>query len=292
MPGINFTFNRSEAPAFAKRVTDFVHTVAKLMPALIHLEMQVDSVNSFPHSSGIASSASSISSLVLCLCQINDELEETKSDRPTFYQKASFLSRLGSGSACRSVYGSWVLWGKLEDIADSSDEQGLSIDHLIHPDFKVMYDAILIVNSSQKKVSSRTGQYLMDMNPYRDARYASAKKNAVRFIHALKKGDERSFSAIVENEAASLHAMLLTSDPPVIMIRPESLHLIEKLKNFRINSGLPFAYTLDAGPNIHILYPPKIREEMVQFIHNELVTFCEEGKWIDDVAGPGPENIP
>jgi len=83
--------------------------------------------------------------------------------------------------------------------------------------------------------------------------------------------------------------MLLTSKPGLILVKPETLRIISKLKKFREDTGAAISFTLDAGPNVHILYPAVARESILAFIGSDLVALCENGKWIDDMTGNGPE---
>ena len=86
-------------------------------------------------------------------------------------------------------------------------------------------------------------------------------------------------------------ALMLSSNPSISLMKPNTLAVIEKLKEFRRKQRVNFTFTLDAGPNIHILYPNKIRNKMVSFIENELTEFCENGKWIDDTISNGPIQV-
>jgi len=208
-----------------------------------------------------------------------------------FLSKASYLARLGSGSACRSVYGDWVLWGETTRIDNSSDEHAISLANHVNEKFNSYYDAILIVSSGEKSISSSQGHKLMDSNPFKESRANVGKSNAITLINALKNGDEKMFRNIVEFEAANLHAMFLTSQPYYILVKPETLQIINRLKRFREETNLEFTFTLDAGPNIHLIYSEGIREKLLPFIKSELSVLCENGKWIDDKIGKGPKRI-
>ena len=113
--------------------------------------LSIKSKNTFPHSAGIASSASSMSSMVLCLLSI--EHKEKHLSKDAFLKKASYFSRLASGSACRSVYPGFSLWGETSALHSSSNEYAVPLSE-IHPVFNDLQDSILIVSSKQKKISS------------------------------------------------------------------------------------------------------------------------------------------
>ena len=287
----SFLFHGNKNTRFENKIRSYLNIAIKDLPVLHSLQLDINSENSFPHSAGIASSASAFSSLALCLCSIENEILGINTDNKDLFRKASSLARLGSGSASRSIYGGWVLWGQTTGITGSSDEYAVPLTHLVHKDYCNYYDAILIVNSREKTVKSSLGHKLMETNPYKDAREVAANVNAVNLINALKSGDEKTFCELVENEAANLHAMFLTSKPFFVLIKPETLHIINRLIQFRDKTGLMFSFTLDAGPNIHVIYPGKIREMMLSFIKSDLLPFCENEMWIDDKIGKGPELI-
>jgi diphosphomevalonate decarboxylase len=115
------------------------------------------------------------------------------------------------------------------------------------------------------------------------------RSNAIKLLNDLMNGEEKNFTRIVEDEAADLHAMLLTSKPGFILVKPETLRIISKLRKFREDTGAEICFTLDAGPNVHILYLAAAREPTLAFIGSDLVALCENGKWIDDRTGNGPE---
>ena len=158
-PAFSFLFKGGKNILFEKRISLFLEIAMKELPGLRHLHLSIKSSNSFPHSAGIASSASSISSLALCLCKINQQVSDTNEDEEQFFRKASHLARLGSGSACRSIYGGWVLWGKTSEIVYSSDDYAIPVSYFLHKIFNTYYDSILIVNSGIKQVTSSRGSY-------------------------------------------------------------------------------------------------------------------------------------
>jgi len=288
---IRYFFEDQRNVPFEKRIKNYFEKIAVYLPFLKKLDFTIYSKNTFPHSAGIASSASSFSALAHGLCSIEKDLFHTLPGQDEFYRKASFLARLGSGSASRSISGKAVLWGKTERVTESSDEYAVPIDEQVHHLFKSYRDAVLIIDSGQKTSSSSKGHMLMENHSFAKARYLQANINLEKMLLALKTGGEKLFAEIVESEAMTLHALMLSSNPAIFLIKPNTLAVIEKLKEFRRKQCLNFAFTLDAGPNVHILYPNKIKAIMVNFIENELLPFCENGKWIDDEISNGPKQI-
>ena len=84
---------------------------------------------------------------------------------------------------------------------------------------------------------------------------------------------------------------MLTSDPWYVLLKPNTFKVIEKIRDFREQSNIPVVFTIDAGPNVHVLYPEEVKDKVRLFINNELVLFCSEGKIIHDKQGGGPEEI-
>lgn len=292
-PGISldFTFEGNPRPAFSQKVQQFLERMTPYFPFIEQLHIRIDTRNTFPHSAGIASSASSMSALALLLCDVEQQHFHTLSDSGLFFKKASFIARLGSGSACRSVYPHAALWGHSEAHPESSDLYAIPFSDHCHPVFHSFHDDILIVSNKEKSVSSRAGHQLMENNPYAENRYAQASRHTRQLSDALQTGDLALFGEIAESEALTLHALMMASNPPFILLQPHTLALISHIQQYRTESGLPIYFTLDAGPNIHLLYPDTIAAQVQPFIQGTLRPFCENGMIISDQTGEGPNRI-
>ena len=287
----SYFFEDKQHPTFEDRYRQYLEHVSKYLPFLNHIELVIKSRNTFPHSAGIASSASSFGALALALCDIERSLFGTLAEDYDFMEKASFLARLGSGSACRSVYGGFSLWGRTEDLMVSTDEAAISLNFIIHPVFTDYCDSILIIDSGKKEVSSSSGHRMMEHHPFASARIARVHDNLKRMLISLQTGKEQKFSTLVEEEALTLHAMMLTSQPGYILLKPNSLEVIDRIRQFRITTGMPVGFTLDAGANVHLLFPARLISEIKPFIEGQLSGFCQEGKVIHDTIGTGPVKI-
>ena len=285
--GFRFFFEGQEKPAFGAKIEKFLMDNKASFPFLDQLNLTVESHNTFPHSSGIASSASSMSAFVMCLMDIEAQMFGKQLDD----QKASCFSRLASGSAARSVFPKMALWGATEAFEGSSDEYAVSLENVIHPIFKTYRDSILIVSGETKSVSSRAGHALMEGNPYAPARYAQANENIRTLLTALKTGDMGTFITITESEALQLHALMMCSNPSYILMKPNTLRIIEAVRNFRNETQIPLCFTLDAGPNVHLLYPESEAEHVDEYIKNVLAKYCDEERWIADRVGDGPKKL-
>lgn len=287
-----FYFEEKEHPAFAGKLKTFFEAISEEMPFLKKYHLEVRSSNTFPHSAGIASSASAMSALALCLCSIERQVNnDDDSTDENFFARASYIARIGSGSAARSLFGGMVSWGSSPALTGSSDVHATPLTIAIHPDFHNLRDTILIISKSEKKVSSRAGHQLMEGHPYATARYEHAAKNLSSLLDALKSGDMAAFADIVENEALTLHAMMMASNPGFVLVENNTLQVIEKIREFRKKTGIPICFTLDAGPNVHVLFPEKYDQEAKSFIKSELLSFCESALYIQDRMGNGPEKL-
>ncbi|XLS28729.1 diphosphomevalonate/mevalonate 3,5-bisphosphate decarboxylase family protein [Flavobacteriaceae bacterium M23B6Z8] len=271
---------------FKPKIHKFLERVESYVPFVNDFQFSIETSNSFPHSSGIASSASGMSALALCLMSIERKMFPEMTD--TFFkQKASFLARLGSGSASRSIEGGLVTWGRHKMLPDSSDDFASKYPFEVHPVFENYHDTILLVDKGEKKVSSTVGHNLMHDHPYAASRFHQANDNLMKINPILKSGDLKAFIALVESEALSLHAMMMTSMPYFILMKPETMKIIEKIWAFRERTGLPVCFTLDAGANVHVLYPETEYVKIYEFIKNELVAYCQNGHYICDRVGKG-----
>jgi diphosphomevalonate decarboxylase len=290
-PVVNFSFNGVSNPRFQERINEFVQNLIIDIPALEHLQLNIRSRNSFPHSAGIASSASAFGSIALCLCSIEQKIVGQVTGNMDFYKKASYLARLGSGSACRSIYPGFVVWGDSEFHNNFSNLHASPLPFDVHADFRNIRDTILVVSSEQKKLSSSAGHDLMKTHPFAMGRYSQAQKNLNLLITALQNGDIDLFVQIVELEAMSLHALIMSSGSGTMLIKPNTLSMIEKIVDFRKTTKVPVCYTLDAGPNIHLIYPEKYKEKILSFVEADLIALCEDQYIIFDKLGAGPVEI-
>ena len=271
---------------FKPKIQKFLERIEIYLPFLKDYHFTIDTQNTFPHSSGIASSASGMAALAMNFMSLEKALNPAMTD-DYFYQKASFLARLGSGSACRSVKGSVVVWGNQANIKGSSDLYGVEFPNAIHSNFKNYQDTILLVDKGEKQVSSTVGHDLMHNHPYAERRFVQAHENLDQLISIFESGDLDEFIKVVESEALTLHAMMMTSMPYFILMKPNTLQIINAIWKFRNETNIPVCFTLDAGANVHVLYPEKVSETVLQFIKEELVVYCQNGQYICDEIGNG-----
>ena len=270
--------------AFLPKIEQFFKRIKEYSPYIYDYKLQIDTHNTFPHSSGIASSASGFSALAYAVVQLEKQLSNLNEKEAMI--KASFLSRLGSGSACRSLFGPLAIWGKHEKLQYTSDLYAIEY-HEIHDVFKDFQDTILLIDKGQKKVSSTIGHDLMTNHPYAKQRFLQAQENIISMISILKSGSLDEFIAKTESEALTLHGMMMTSNPYFVLMKEGTLSCINKIWEFREEKKIPLCFTLDAGANLHVLYPKHFTQEVLDFIRQELIVYCENQQYICDEVGIG-----
>lgn len=292
-PGLQVSYEGVPKPSFEPKIKTFFSLIEDRFPWLSNASVTIDSQNTFPHGAGIASSASAMSALSLCLMDINDQIHGlTSRQNSAWWQNASEVARLGSGSACRSVYPVASIWGQSPNAPGSSDLFGIPWESKIAPVFKDYMDTILIVSTAEKSVSSTAGHRMMEGLAYAETRYAEARQNLIRLIEVMATGtDPDTFISIVESEALQLHALMMSGNTPFILMEPGTISLIKEIWRFRKETGIPVCFTLDAGPNVHLLYPKQHTPAIIPWVKSDLAPYCAQGKYIIDQVGPGPEKI-
>ncbi len=259
-----FYFEGKRNKQFEKKIQIFFKRIEPYAPYLNHFEWTFRSKNTFPHSSGIASSASGFAALAKIIIQLEQYLFPGI-NRDFLAYKTSFLARLGSGSAARSTASGIQIWGKHESIPGSNDLYAIDFPFPLHPDFHQMHDWIFLLDTATKTVSSTRGHALIDNHPFKPGRIQSVKKQLDKLSIALQQGDTETFGQIIEEEALTLHALMMSSHPAYILMKPETLDMILKLWNFRKQTHAKLYFTLDAGANLHLIFPQKDLQNAIAF---------------------------
>ena len=274
----------NEEKKFAEKIEKYFRNIEEFLPWILKGKYVIKTENTFPHSSGIASSASGFGAIAKCLMELDQQFSGLQ-DSDFKLRKASFLARLGSGSACRSLYDGLVVWGATKEVEDSSDLYALQYPNdQIHEIFKHFNDWVLLIHEGEKSVSSTVGHSLMNTNPYAERRFQEAHENFAVLKEILKTGDMQNFIKLVEHEALTLHAMMMMSDPAFILMKTGTLAVINKIWDYRKETGLPLFFTLDAGANVHLLFPAdKDEDQIKEFIVKELLQFTQNNGVVKDV---------
>jgi len=289
-------FEGEKKEDFKPKIQKFFERIEKYVPFLKDYSFVIKSRNSFPHSSGIASSASGMSALALSIMSLEKLVTERSRSGVEmmdeyFYKKASFLARLGSGSACRSIEGPVVVWGKHKEVKGSSNLYGIKFPSKIHENFKNYHDTILLVDEGEKQVSSTVGHQLMNNHPFAEQRFSQANENSLKLSKILQNGNLKEFISLIESEALTLHSMMLTSNPYFILMKPNTLKIIHKIWGFRAEINSNICFTLDAGANVHVLFPESEKEIVTNFITSKLLKYCYKNHYICDRVGIGAKQL-
>ena len=285
--GVQVLLNGVDTPSFVPKIEQFIGRIQHRHPWLANYRVTVDTFNSFPHSSGIASSASGLSALALCVVDAAQALGHALPALDA-RREASILARLGSVSASRSVYGGLVVWGETHSVPGSHDDYAVVYPHAVHPIFHSFRDVVMLVDVGQKAVSSTAGHALMEGHPFAQQRFAQAHQNIAHLQSILKTGDVWTFLDLVEQEALTLHGLMMSSQPSYILMRPNTLHILEAIRAYRRESRLPIGFTLDAGANVHVLFPAEVEQKAMEFVTEVLAPYAKDGRYMADRVGQGP----
>lgn len=230
--------NQAQFGAGLERVSQFLDIVRTL--AGKKWRAQVESANNFPTGAGIASSAAAFAALAVAASHaIGLELTE---------RQLSALARRGSGSACRSIPAGFVEW-----LPGSQDADSYAIS-LAPPAHWNLVDCIAILKETHKMTGSSEGHRLAGSSPLQQARIASSAARLARCRQAILARDFDALTGVLELDSNLMHAVMMTSTPPLFYWEPASLEIMKAVPEWR-RSGLPVCYTLDAGPNVHLLCP-------------------------------------
>ncbi|MDO9131348.1 MAG: diphosphomevalonate decarboxylase [Anaerolineales bacterium] len=228
--------NKPITGAGLSRVSTFLDEVRRM--AGIKSRAEVVSENNFPSGAGIASSASAFAALALAASQAAGlDLSEAELSR---------LARRGSGSACRSIPGGFVEWQAGTDDADSF---AFSI---APPEHWPLADCVAVISCAHKATGSTEGHALAATSPLQAARVADAPRRLDLCRRAILSRDFEAFAEIVELDSNLMHAVMMTSNPPLFYWQPATLTIMQAVREWRA-SGLPVCYTIDAGPNVHVI---------------------------------------
>lgn len=227
---------REERGAARQRIVTHLGRVRAM--AGLRAKARVISENSFPTGAGLASSASGFAALSLAASKAAGlELSE---------KELSILARFGSGSACRSIPGGFTEW-----TAGTCSEESFA-KQVAPPEHWELRDVIAIVSRAHKRIGSTEGHSLASTSHLHQARVASVADRLAQAKTALLGKDLTTLGRLIEEDAVSMHAVMMTSRPPIYYWLPSSVRLIHKVQSWRAE-GLEVYFTFDAGPNVHLI---------------------------------------
>ncbi len=241
--------------------------------ASVDWRAHVVSENNFPIASGIASSASGFAALTVAACHAIG-LELTLSDM-------SRLSRLASGSASRSLYGGFVQWDKGHDHESSVAYQ------LFPPDHWRLADVVAVVSSAEKRVSSEGGHRIASTSPLCLARAQNAERIRDDVVNAIARRDLPQLGVLIEEDAVAMHSVMMTGNPQLFYWLPGTLEVMLSVREWREREGLMSYFTIDAGPNVHVI----CEQKDVQEIGARLSRLESVQRLIPSSPGPEPQQL-
>lgn len=283
---INFSYDGVPKESFLPKINDFFTRIEEIFPWVKDGIFNIDTINNFPHGTGIASSAAGFGALATALVEIEGDLDRDSSE---YWNKVSELARLGSGSACRSMFSKPAVWGVSEAVENSSDFFAVELKTTIHPSLQNWKDCVLIVDSGEKKVSSTAGHSLLNGHAYANSRFTQATENLAEIVRVFEEGNVDRFIKIVESEALQLHSMMMSSIPYYMLMRPNTIAIIEEIWKFREETNLPVCFTLDAGANVHLLYSKEVESSVKTFIESNLLPYCQNAMYLCSDIGGKPQ---
>ena len=225
-----------QSSASLQRVSQFLDYVRRLVGSTSYA--RVSSTNNFPTGAGIASSASAFAALALAASKAAGlDLDQKDLSR---------LARLGSGSACRSVPDGFVEWLPGKDDASSYAVSIAPKDHW------GLVDAVAVVSQEHKPIGSTSGHKLAHTSPLNAQRVLDAPERLKNCRDALLERDFAGFADVVELDSNYMHAVMRTSNPPLVYWEPATEVLLWQVWQWR-KQGHAVCATVDAGPNVHVL---------------------------------------
>jgi diphosphomevalonate decarboxylase len=229
------------------RISDHLDRIRNL--AGIRIFAKVVTQNNFPSGTGIASSASGFAALTVAAA--------SAAGLKLSQKQLSIIARQGSGSACRSIPDGFVEWK-----AGYSSRSSFA-HSLFPPGWWDIRDIVVVVGETAKKVSSSEGHVLTESSPFYKARLTGMKGKIEKMKEALKGRNFQEFGEILEEEAINMHAVMMTSNPPLFYWLPKTVEIILAVQSWR-EGGVLVYVTIDAGPNVHLLCQAKDEEKVVE----------------------------
>lgn len=229
---------------------------------------RIASTNSFAAAAGMASSASAFAALpTAAFAALGVRLSP---------EELSAFARLGSGSACRSVLGGFVEWVAGTDHATSVAQQIAPASHMD------LHDVVLVFSDEEKAVKSAEGHAFAKTSPLNLGRLTAVADMLPRLRAAIAARDLSAMGEIAEQDALLMHSVMMTSSPSLAYWKAETIEGIHAVRRWRAE-GLPCYFTIDAGPNLHVLVEGSRAPEVVRRARE---TFRLPPERIVD-AGPG-----
>lgn len=215
-----------------------------------NLYAQVTSINKVPTAAGFASSASGFAALAAASTKaLNLEISN---------EQLSILTRQGSGSACRSIYGGFVEWEKGEK-EDGSDSFAVPIAPQEHWDLRI---AAVVLDEEEKDISSRVGmKRTVDTSLFYDGWLAGIPNDLTEIKLGIEAKDFEKVGSVAEANCLKMHATTLGARPPFTYWTDKTMAVMQAVQQLRKDGTLAY-FTIDAGPNVKVVYLPEDAEKV------------------------------
>jgi diphosphomevalonate decarboxylase len=232
----DITIDGKQIEKEGRRVSIHLDRIRKLTS--IQTYARVVSKNSFPSSTGLSSSASGFAALTVAGAMAAGLTLSEK--------QLSILARLGSGSACRSIPDGFVEW-----IYGNTNESSYAIS-LFPPDYFDIVDIVALTNSGKKEIPTSDGMELASTSPFYETRLKGMKRKLALCQTYIQTKDFTALGNLVEQESLNMHAVMMTSNPPLLYMNSQTLTLIKEIQNWR-KLGVEAYFTLNTGQDVHVL---------------------------------------
>ena len=254
------------------------------------ISLDIVSRNNFPTACGIASSASGYAALVGAIADLLQLHQHFNADECAFW--LTQWARLGSGSATRSAvpsaasqYVAWHADPRATRISDASATH--TVAAAVHPTLTQLDHMVVVLEVAQKAVSSSDGHRQADTSVFQGIRVAGMPRKMQKMHDALALGDFATIASLSEEDAFAMHAVMQTAQSPACYLTQDTARVIETFVHWRDLHGIPAFWTLDAGPNVHLLFLPSAEKEVLAFVQNLHVSVPEIKQWLKNNSNAG-----
>lgn len=213
--------------------------------------LRVATRNNFPTGAGLASSASGFAALTMACARVFGL-------QPSPGELSVLARSSGSGSAARSTLGGYVQWPESDDDLEGAAARLAPAEHWD------LRDVVALVDPGRKEVSSREGHRRAESSPHFRRRLQLVPERLAEVRGAIRERDLRRLGPVLETEAVELHLVAMSSRPPVFYWSPGTLRVMEAVRSLRTEEGIGAYYTIDAGPNVHVICRPQDEERVVE----------------------------
>jgi len=234
----------------AERVMVVINALRRLAKTKDHV--RIVSRNNLEKAKGVGFSAAAFASVAFAA---NNALN-LKID----LSRLSEIARLGAGSASRSLVGGFSIW--------YANKRGRSFAQQLDDGTHVKLAMGIVPLASPIKTDMAHDE--STTSPFFTSRVKSVKAAIPRMIHAIKKGDTAEVCKIAETDSLSLHAVTMTGRQGLVLVSPETINVIRRVRTLREEKGIPVWYSMDTGPSVFLNTQPEYLDKVCDDIEGNL----------------------